>query len=47
MQLMNWTRKGIYEDVARAEELRHLIEEQFSADVLAEVDAGTHAWWIR
>ena len=47
MQLMNWTRKGVYEDAERAEELRHEIEEQFSREVLAEAEAGTDAWWIQ
>ena len=47
MQLLNWTRKGVYEDAQRAAELRHSIEEQFSREVLAEVDNGTESWWVR
>ena len=47
MQLMNWTRKGVYEDEARAIQLRQAIEEQFSREVLAEVDDGTESWWIK
>jgi len=47
MQLMNWTRKGLYEDAARADELRHAIEEDFSREVLAEIDAGTQTWWVQ
>lgn len=47
MQLMNWTRKGVYEDATRAEELRHAIEEQFSHELLAEVDVGPESWWVQ
>ena len=46
MQLMNWTRKGVYQDAARAGELRHAIEEQFSRELLAEVDVGPESWWL-
>jgi hypothetical protein len=46
MQLMNWTRKGVYEDSTRAEELRHAIEEEFSPAVLAEADADAQTWWV-
>ena len=47
MQLMNWTRKGVYQDAARAAELRHAIEGQFSPEILAEIDIGPLSWWLR
>ncbi|MCK4513780.1 MAG: hypothetical protein KAU31_00910 [Spirochaetaceae bacterium] len=47
MQLMNWTRKGVCEDASRVEELRHAIEDQFSHQILAEIEIGPESWWIR
>ena len=46
MQLMNWTRKGTYEDTSREEELRLAIEDQFSPEILAEIDIGPLTWWV-
>jgi hypothetical protein len=47
MQLMNWSREGVFEDASRAEELRNAIGDQFSPDILAEIEAGPLSWWVQ
>jgi hypothetical protein len=47
MQLRNWSRKGIHEDLDREGELRRAIETEFSHEVLEEVEASAAEWWIR
>lgn len=47
MQLRNWTREGVFEDRPRSDELRVAIADQFSTEVLVEIDESADDWWIR
>jgi len=46
MQLRNWTKKGVFSDASRESELQKSVTEQFSPELLKEVQEVKGEFWV-